>query len=108
MTYLGTLLGNRKGLPNAFKEVKNRPNGDYMVLFEENGRKSIHSWITTTKSGIRNVMLITSLVPILGKTKDDNQERPALIKAYNYMMLGQGSKFILYIACIFPKFPIIL
>jgi flap endonuclease-1 len=30
------------------------------------------------------------------------------IKAYNYMMLGQGSKFILYIACIFPKFPIIL
>ena len=93
MTYLGTLLANRKGLPDVFKAIKKRPEGDYMVLFEENGNKSLHSWISHTKSGVRNVMLITSLTPILGKTKDDNQEKPAIIKLYNFMMLGQGSIF---------------
>jgi hypothetical protein len=88
MTFLGTLQANRKGLPPVFKDVKKRKEGDYMVLYEENGRKSLHSWITNTKSGAKNVMLLTTLVPILGKTKDDEHHTPALIKLYNYIMNG--------------------
>jgi hypothetical protein len=65
MTCIGTLKANRKGLPKAFKEVKNRPEGDYQVLYEEGTRKSIHSWVTNTKSGPKNVMMITTTCPIL-------------------------------------------
>ncbi len=51
MTCVGTLATNRKGLPTKFKSVKDRPEGDYQVLYEVDGKKNIHSWITNTKSG---------------------------------------------------------
>jgi hypothetical protein len=51
MTCVGTLQANRKGLPESFKSTKDRPEGDYQVLYEVDGKKSIHSWITNTKSG---------------------------------------------------------
>ena len=59
-----------------------------MVLFEEGGKKSIHSWVTNTKSGgPRNVMLMTTTEPILGKTKCE-KSRPALVCRYNQSMNG--------------------
>jgi hypothetical protein len=88
MTLLGTLMGNRKGLPKEFKEVKDRPEGDYMALFEEGGKKSLHSWVTNTKSGPKNVMLLTTKEPIMGRTKDDGKEKPAIIAEYNQAMGG--------------------
>jgi hypothetical protein len=51
MTCVGTLQTNRKGLPDSFKNTKDRPEGDYQILHEVDGKKSIHSWITNTKSG---------------------------------------------------------
>ena len=45
MTIVGTLATNRKGLPADFKN-KNRPEGDYLPLFQsDGGPMSIHSWI---------------------------------------------------------------
>jgi hypothetical protein len=89
MTCIGTLTANRKGLPKEFKAIKGRKEGDYMVLFEENGKISLHSWVVNTKSaGPKNVMLLTTTTPIIGKTKDDGKDRPALISLYNYTMLG--------------------
>jgi hypothetical protein len=51
MTYVGTMRENRKGLPKAFVQKENRPEHDYVVLYDVAGKKSIHSWITNTKSG---------------------------------------------------------
>jgi hypothetical protein len=48
---VGTLANNRKGLPASFKRTDGRPEGDYVVLYDVSGKKSIHSWITNTKSG---------------------------------------------------------
>jgi hypothetical protein len=50
MTIVGTLANNRKGLPVDFKS-KNRPEGDYLPLFDPDGPTSIHSWIVN-KPGI--------------------------------------------------------
>jgi hypothetical protein len=89
MTCLGTLTAGRKGLPAEFKSTVGREEGDYMVLFEDKGKMSLHSWVVNTRSaGKKNVMLLTATNPILGKTKDDGKERPALIAFYNYAMLG--------------------
>jgi hypothetical protein len=89
MTCIGTLTANRKGLPAEFKSVVGRKEGDYMVLFEENGKMSLHSWVVKTSSRVpKNVLLLTSTKPIIGKTKDDGKDRPALISLYNFAMLG--------------------
>jgi hypothetical protein len=85
MTCVGTLAAKRKGLPTNFRAL--REEGDYLVLYEPSG-KSIHSWITNTKSGKKNVMCLTTTQPILGRTKDDNREKPAILKRYDFAMNG--------------------
>jgi hypothetical protein len=87
MTIVGTLNANRKGLPAAFKSTKGREEGDYVALFEEGGKKSIHSWVTNTKSGPKNVMAMTTTVPILGKTQDD-KKKPGILSRYDKGMGG--------------------
>jgi len=88
MTCVGTLKANRKGIPKHLKEIRNRPEGDYQVVYEEGTHKSLHSWVTNTKSGPKNIMIITTTCPIIGKTKDDNMEKPALYKRYDFAMGG--------------------
>jgi hypothetical protein len=51
MTYVGTLNKNRKGLPGDFKRTDGREEGDYFILYDVTSKKSIHSWITNTRSG---------------------------------------------------------
>jgi len=51
MTYTGTLMANRKGLPDDFKSLAGREDGDYFVLYDVTGKKSIHSWLNQKKSG---------------------------------------------------------
>jgi hypothetical protein len=51
MTYVGTLQSNRKGLPADFKNMEGREDGDYVVLYDVTGKKSIHSWINNKKGG---------------------------------------------------------
>ena len=38
--------------------------------------------------GLKNVMLLTTTIPILGRTIDDGKEKPAVFKGYDYLMLG--------------------
>jgi hypothetical protein len=42
---------NRKGLPKDFVSKEGRDEHDYVILYDVTGKKSIHSWITNTKSG---------------------------------------------------------
>jgi len=51
MRYIWTLQQNRKGLPEAFRSVDGRADGDYFVLYDITGKKSIHSWLNQKKSG---------------------------------------------------------
>jgi hypothetical protein len=53
LSCVGLLSPKRKGLPPQFVSDRNRAEGDYMALFEEEegSSVSIHSWITNTKAG---------------------------------------------------------
>jgi len=87
MTFLGTIQANRKGLPKSFTATEGRPVGDYMVLYEENSNISIHSEIFKNKTGLKNVMFMTSAVPVLARTNDDTR-RTFLNNVYNFTMGG--------------------
>jgi hypothetical protein len=41
------------------KAVKDREEGDYLVMWEDGGKKSLHSWICNTKSGKSLVFVFT-------------------------------------------------
>jgi hypothetical protein len=45
-------------------------------------------------------MVITSTSPVMGVTKDDGKSKPAVMKAYDYGMLGTDRKNIsIYLQC---------
>lgn len=93
MTAIGTLQSNKRGLPAHFKAVTGRPVGDYIVLYEVGGKKSLHSWIASTKGGKKNknVMALTTMDPLLGVTQDEvrnNPPKPAMLKIYDFSMGG--------------------
>jgi hypothetical protein len=90
MTIVGRLTAYCKGLPRSFKTVQGRKEGDYVALFEEEGQKSIHSWVTKTKSGLKNTMAMTTTVPILGKTWDDVR-KPAVFNRFDNVREGCAS-----------------
>jgi hypothetical protein len=87
MTVVGTICPNRKGLPKHFRDPRGRKLGDYQVLFDTDSNINIHSEIVKKKSGkLNNVLLISTVVPILGLTKDN--QKPALTNLYNITMGG--------------------
>jgi hypothetical protein len=51
MTILGTMKMNRRGIPPEVKDVRGRPVGDYMALFEVDGKMSLHSFLDKSKKG---------------------------------------------------------
>ena len=55
----------------------------------EESKLSLHSDVVNTKSsGKRNVLLLSPMQPILGTTKDDGKQKPAIYKLYDYTKGG--------------------
>lgn len=84
ITMVGTLQSNRKGIPEAMKVTTDREVPSYQCVWEEGKKKmSLHSYVVQTKStGKRNVLLLSTIPPILGVTKDD-KKKPAVYKLYD-------------------------
>jgi hypothetical protein len=60
MTILGTMKMNRRGIPPELKNVQGRPVGDYMALFEEGGKMSLHSFLDKSKKG--GILLLHDMI----------------------------------------------
>ena len=49
----------------------------------------LHSYVVKNKSsGLRNVLMLSSVQPLLGVTKDDNKFKPAIYKHYDFTKGG--------------------
>ena len=70
--------------------MKNRETFSYEVYWDSpKGVTSLHSYAVVTKStGARNVLVLSTLEPILGTTKDDKNKKPAIIELYNFTKGG--------------------
>ena len=90
ITGLGTIMMNRKGLPDALKTTVGRDNHSYSVLWEKTEEKlSLHSYVVKPKSSKKkNVLMLSSFPPLLGTTKDDNHSKPAIMKLYDFTKGG--------------------
>ena len=87
---VGTLMTNRRGIPEEIKIVTNREEFSQTIHFEE-GKKDLALClyhVKTKSKGKRNVLVLTTLHPMLGLTRDDRKKKPALHKFYDFSKGG--------------------
>ena len=86
ITSVGTLQSNRKGIPAEIKEIKDRETNSHEIYWKkDDGIINLHSCRVKTKiSGKRNVLLLSTVPPLLATTKDDNKSKPAIYKLYDF------------------------
>ena len=90
VTMIGTMRHNRKGLPKEIKSVAGRTNFSSIIWHEkEKGKFSLNSYVVDTKSkGKKNVIVLATVPVLLGVTKDDGKQKPAIIKTYDFTKGG--------------------
>ena len=88
ITMLGTLKSNRIGIPPEIKDVSEREIDSYEIYWDESGNMNISSYVVKTSSGKRNILMLSTLRPLLGTTKDDGKKKPALYKLYDFTKGG--------------------
>ena len=72
-------MANRKGIPKKIKQVGERDLNSYEVYWEQRGKLVMNVYVINTKStGKRNVLLLSTIQPILGTVKDETKSKPAI------------------------------
>ena len=85
ITSIGILMSDRKETPEEIKAL--RLQDTVCTVFWEEPEKTfvLNSYIVKTKSkGLQNVMVLSSVQPLLGTTKDDKQQKPVVYKLYDF------------------------
>ena len=78
---------NRKGLPTEMKEIKGREENSRMACKIDGGEIIINSCVVKTKSGMRNVLLLTTMEPAHYVT-DEKRKKPYMYKIYDFTKGG--------------------
>ena len=90
ITVVGTLQSNRLGLPDELKNPKDRDEFQSTIHWEKDkGNIALCAYTTKSKSkGNKNVLVLSTMRPLLGVTKDDGKCKPAVIKFYDFTKGG--------------------
>ena len=89
VTMIDTLMSNRVGIPPYVKDVSNRETVSSEIFCEKNGKINISYYVVQNASKKKNsVMVLSTVDPILGITNDDEKNKPALYKLYDFTKGG--------------------
>ena len=90
ITAVGTLVSNRKGLPKKFVRTAGRKEFSYEILWNAGDvTMTLHSYVVKAKStGLRNILLPSTLEPIIAVTQDDSKQKPQIYKVYDFTKEG--------------------
>ena len=90
VTSVGTLDANRRGLSKEFIKTTEREEFSCKVLWrKDKPYMSLHSYVVKTKStGKWNVLLLSTLEPLLAVTRDDGKKTPQIYKVYGFTKGG--------------------
>ena len=86
ITTLGTLNMVRHGIPDELEKPNGTEEFSTTCHFEaENGDLCLMNYTVKSKSkGKNNILMLTTLRPLNGKTKDDKKQKPAFQKLYDF------------------------
>ena len=89
ITCVGTLQTRRVGIPEEIRSTQNREEYSSKVFWEkEKGDMSITSYVVPSSKGMKNVLVLSTMHPILGTTKDDGKQKPVVFKLYDFTKGG--------------------
>ena len=85
MTCIGTLRSNRVGLPQEVKAIDGREAYSTQTWWEcVEEYISLTSYVTkTAKKGLKNILVLSTVPPILGTERDTGRKTPGIIVRYN-------------------------
>ena len=87
---VGTIQKNRVGIPASLKDVTNREINSTETYWEKNGKRIFISYVTKTSKGKKNVIVLSTVEPLLGTTIDHDKCKPSIIKFYDFTKEGTG------------------
>ena len=85
---VGTFQKNRVGIPPELKVLKDKAELSNEIYWEVNGKYNISSYVVKTSKGKKAVLMLSTMEPLLGVTKDDQKKKPALYKFYDFTKGG--------------------
>ena len=88
ITMVGTFQLNRVGIPAELKQVHNRELLSTEVYWQDNGKTNLTSYVVKTSKGKKNAMILSTVEPILGVTRDDQKKKPSVFKLYDFTKGG--------------------
>ena len=89
ITTVGTLNTNRIGIPDGIKQTKDREEFNVTCHVDSSGNLYLTSYAVRTKSkGKKNVLVLSTMRPLPGATRDDGYHKPTIIKLYDFTKGG--------------------
>ena len=85
ITSIGTVRSDRKGLKVLCSKDNSRsvPSSIFYQLESASRPITATSYVTRTKKGIKNIVILTSH-PQIYRTTDDEKKKPAIFKVYDF------------------------
>ena len=81
ITCIGTMQMRRVGIPEEVKSTKQRENFSTRMYWEkESGDMTLTSYVVLTSTGVKNVLVLSTMRPLQGITKDDGKQKPSIFK----------------------------
>ena len=90
ITCVGTLNNNRQGIPTELKNISEREEFSLTCHYESVKKDlCLLSYTVKTKSsGKKNVLLLSTMRPLNGITRDDDKQKPGVYKFYDFTKGG--------------------
>ena len=90
ITVVGTLVTKRIGLPDDLKKAKQRGQFESIMHWEKiEGDLSLCTYTTKYRSKEKkNVLVLSTMRPLMGIKRDDEKQKPAIIKFYDFKKGG--------------------
>ena len=85
---IGTLKLNRKDIPNEIKDTSLREPLSTAIYWQDNGPLVLSSYVVKSASGKKSVVLLSTVSPTFGTTRDDKNCKPGLYKLYDFTKGG--------------------
>ena len=82
ITLVGTMRTDRIGIPAEMKEVKNRKSPSTLYAYNKNIKSLLVSYVVKKKSGVRNVLVLSTMHKNALTTKDE-RKKPHVITFYD-------------------------
>jgi len=84
ITMVGTFQLNRVGIPAELKKTDSREILSSEVYWQCDGKTNLTSYVVKTSKGKKNVLILSTVEPIISVTRDDQKKKPAVFKLYDF------------------------